>query len=69
MDKANTLAGLGCSENTFGHLGFTGTSFWIDLEKARGAVILTNATQSYWYERSGLTNLRKTIGEAIWKLP
>lgn len=68
MDKNNTLAGIGCSDKTFGHLGFTGTSFWIDIEKSRGAVILSNATQSYWYERSGLTKLRKTLGEAIWKL-
>ena len=68
LDTENTLAGKGCSARTFGHLGFTGTSFWIDLEKMRGAVILTNATQSYWYERSGLATLRKAIGEAIWKL-
>lgn len=67
MDLENTLAGKGCSALTFGHLGFTGTSFWIDLEKMRGSVILTNATQSYWYERSGLTALRKNLGAAIWK--
>lgn len=66
MDLENTLAGKGCSLNTFGHLGFTGTSFWIDLEKMRGAVILTNATQTYWYERSGPALLRKSIGTAIW---
>jgi len=68
MDTENTLAGKGSSNKTFGHLGFTGTSFWIDLEKMRGSVILTNATQSYWYERSGLIKLRKSLGEAIWKL-
>lgn len=68
MDSTNTLAGKGCSNKTFGHLGFTGTSFWIDLQRQRGAVILTNATQTYWYERTGLTHLRKTLGEAIWKL-
>ncbi len=68
MDPENTLAGQGCSLRTFGHLGFTGTSFWIDLETQRGAVILTNATQSYWYERSGLNDLRKKLGAAIWKL-
>ena len=65
-DTQNTLAGKGCSTFTFGHLGFTGTSFWIDLEKMRGSVILTNATQSYWSDRSGLTHLRKSIGSAIW---
>jgi hypothetical protein len=67
-DLENTLAGMGCSKFTFGHLGFTGTSFWIDLEKKKAAVILTNATQSYWYERSGLAELRKNLGSAIWKL-
>lgn len=68
QDLENTLAGKGCSKMTFGHTGFTGTSFWIDQKKMRGAVILTNATQSYWYERSGLTHLRKNLGEAIWNL-
>lgn len=67
MDPENTLAGKGASLKTFGHLGFTGTSFWIDTEKNKGAVILTNATQTYWYERSGLADLRRTMGEAIWK--
>lgn len=68
MDPQNTLAGLGANTKTFGHLGFTGTSFWIDSETQKGSVILTNATQTYWYERSGLTHLRKTLGEAIWKV-
>lgn len=68
QDLENTLAGKGCSNKTFGHLGFTGTSFWIDLEKKRGAVILTNATQTFWYERSGLSDLRRKLGSAIWLL-
>lgn len=68
MDPENTLAGKGATTRTFGHLGFTGTSFWINPETNIGAVILTNATQTYWYERSGLTNLRKTLGAAIWRM-
>ena len=68
MDPENTLAGKGATIKTFGHLGFTGTSFWINPETARGVVILTNATQSYWYERSGLTTLRKTLGASLWRL-
>lgn len=67
-DPENSLAGQGCNKKTFGHLGFTGTSFWINLEQGKGSVILTNATQSYWYERSGLTELRKKLGQAIWRL-
>jgi hypothetical protein len=63
-----SLAGKGCSSKTFGHLGFTGTSIWIDCEKKRGAVILTNATQNYWYDRKGLTTLRKELGRLIWSL-
>ena len=68
MDPDNTLAGVGSTTKTFGHLGFTGTSFWINPETNIGAVILTNATQTYWYERSGLIKLRKELGTAIWKM-
>lgn len=67
-DLENTLAGKGCSAKTFGHLGFVGTSFWIDLEKMRGSVILTNGVQSYWYDKAGLNHLRKCIGSSIWKV-
>lgn len=72
MDPGKTLAGVGASSLTFGHLGFTGTSFWIDLNPSsascpKGAVILTNATQTYWYDREGLNHLRRTLGELIWK--
>ena len=66
QDLENTLAGKGCSKNTFGHLGFTGTSFWIDIEKNIGHVILTNATQNYWYSREGLTKIRKELGRLSW---
>ncbi len=62
----NTLAGLGCSKSTFGHLGFTGQSIWIDAEKMKGHVILSNATKYYWYEKAGLNDIRRAIGEVIW---
>jgi len=65
-DPNETLAGLGCSKNTFGHLGFTGTSVWIDTDTYRASIILTNATESYWYERSGLKLLRQSLGQMIW---
>jgi CubicO group peptidase (beta-lactamase class C family) len=63
----NTLAGFGCSQNTFGHLGFTGTSVWIDCDKKKANIILTNATKKYWYEKQGLNDLRRAIGEIIWQ--
>jgi len=65
---SSSLAGANASLQTFGHLGFTGTSIWIDLEKRKGSVILTNATQNYWYERAGLNLLRRTLGEMIFSL-
>jgi len=66
LDLENTLAGQGCSNKTFGHLGFTGTSIWIDGSRGLGHIILSNATQNYWYDRSGLNTLRRSIGSFIW---
>jgi CubicO group peptidase (beta-lactamase class C family) len=62
-----TLAGKGCSKFTFGHLGFTGTSIWIDPERMLGHVILSNATKYHWFDKDGLNGLRRAIGEAVWK--
>lgn len=67
-DPKNTLAGIGCSPQTFGHLGFTGTSIWIDPERKWGQIILSNVTKLYWYERSNLNEIRKEIGKRIWSL-
>lgn len=62
----NTLAGNGCGPHTFGHLGFTGTSIWIDPDKMLGHVILSNATKLHWYDKQGLNDLRRSVGEAVW---
>lgn len=67
LDLENSNAGKGCSKYTFGHLGFTGTSIWIDPELKLGHVILTNATKYYWYDKKELPMLRKQIGEIVWK--
>jgi len=40
----NSVAGQYVSPKSFGHLGYTGTSFWIDIEKSVVIVILTNRT-------------------------
>jgi hypothetical protein len=62
----STLAGKGCGHHTFGHLGFTGTSIWIDPDKSLGHVILSNATKLHWYNKQGLNDLRRALGEVIW---
>jgi CubicO group peptidase (beta-lactamase class C family) len=39
-----TSAGRGLSGRSRGHLGFSGTSLWIDPERAVAVVLLTNRT-------------------------
>jgi len=39
---ADSSCGHFFSKKTVGHLGFTGTSFWMDLEKEINVVLLTN---------------------------
>ncbi len=68
-NPAATLAGIGCGIQTFGHLGFTGTSIWIDPDKMLGHVILSNATKYYWYDKLGLNDMRRAIGEIVWNRP
>jgi CubicO group peptidase (beta-lactamase class C family) len=41
-DLESSSAGKYFSRNTVGHLGFTGTSFWMDLDRAAVVVLLTN---------------------------
>lgn len=62
-----TLAGAGCTDRTFGHLGFTGTSIWIDSVKKIGHVVLSNATKLYWYDKKSLNEFRRTLGKKIWE--
>ncbi len=38
----NSSAGSYFSANSVGHLGFTGTSFWIDLDRSITVILLTN---------------------------
>lgn len=62
-----SLAGTGCSNLTFGHLGFTGTSIWIDCQRKVGQVLLTNAVKLYWFDKKELNPLRRKIGQLVWK--
>lgn len=66
--EGNSLAGKGCSELTFGHLGFTGTSIWIDPKRMIGVVFLTNAVKHYWYDKDVLNFYRRKIGAKIWSV-
>lgn len=67
LNVNNTLAGAGCGGHTFGHLGFTGTSVWIDPEQMRGHVILSNATKNHWFDKNNLNEFRRKAGKIIWE--
>jgi len=41
-EETNSSSGKLFSKNTAGHLGFTGTSFWMDLDRSIIVVLLTN---------------------------
>lgn len=41
-NSPDVFAGSGFSDKSFGHTGFTGTSFWIDPEKKLKIIIMTN---------------------------
>ncbi len=41
-DPANSQAGKYFSKNSIGHLGFTGCSFWADLDQGFHVILLTN---------------------------
>lgn len=66
VNPNETLAGRGCGPSTFGHLGFTGTSIWIDPDKMKGHVILSNATKHHWFDKENLNDIRRAIGEVVW---
>jgi CubicO group peptidase (beta-lactamase class C family) len=40
--RTGSSCGQGFSQNSIGHLGFTGTSFWMDLERSVIVILLTN---------------------------
>ncbi len=42
-----STAGTNMSPGSFGHLGFTGTSLWIDPVRERAYILLTNRTHSH----------------------
>lgn len=43
-ETPDSSAGAALSKDSFGHLGFTGTSLWIDPQKERIFILLTNRT-------------------------
>ena len=65
-DPQSSLAGSKSCLQTFGHLGFTGTSMWISPKNKKAIVVLTNETLKYWYDRKKLASFRKTLHDLLW---
>ena len=61
-----SLAGEGFSPFTFGHLGFTGTMIWVDLERRKAASVLSNGTRDGWYKKDELNKVRKSVSTIFW---
>lgn len=66
MNPQETLAGKGCGPLTFGHLGFTGASIWIDPDQMKGHIILSNSTKFHWFDKDNLNHIRRAVGELVW---
>ena len=55
-------------EHTVGHLGFTGTSFWLDIQKEVGIVLLTNRTfpKATQETQKKMAEFRPYMNDFIW---
>jgi CubicO group peptidase (beta-lactamase class C family) len=52
------------SSRSIGHTGFTGTGLWIDLERQRFSVLLTNRVHPSRHVESGIRGLRRAFNHA-----
>lgn len=57
--------GDGCSPDTIGHTGFTGTGLWIDFGRGLAWTLLTNRVHPSRHTDSGIFALRPAVGEAL----
>jgi CubicO group peptidase (beta-lactamase class C family) len=61
-----TTAGQLASDDTFGHLGFTGTSLWIDREKNMAVILLTNRTYPNRSYGKRISEIRARVADAAY---
>jgi CubicO group peptidase (beta-lactamase class C family) len=63
-DPATRAAGRYFSPRSVGHLGFTGTSFWLDLDSGQMVVLLTNRVHLGRDDKAGIAAFRPRFHEA-----
>jgi len=61
---SDSSCGRGFSQNSVGHLGFTGASFWMDLEQSVIVILLTNRVHPS-RENEGIKKFRPEIHDAV----
>ncbi len=68
--SGDSAAGRRFSPASIGHLGFTGTSFWMDLEQDLIAILLTNRTFPRVEEgdRERMKGFRQECHDLIWQV-
>ena len=57
--------GDGCSGDTIGHTGFTGTGLWIDFKHGIAWSLLTNRVHPSRHVETGIVKLRREVGNLI----
>lgn len=65
--RPTSSSGTYFSDKTIGHLGFTGTSFWLDCSEMRGVILLTNRVFC-GKDLTGIQKFRPDVHDAIVKI-
>jgi CubicO group peptidase (beta-lactamase class C family) len=52
-------------EHAVGHLGFTGTSLWLDLRHRRWVALLTNRVHPSRTQTAAIKDLRRAVGDTV----
>jgi len=68
VQQAGWHGGEGHSPRTIGHLGFTGTGLWIDLDRGIGWTLLTNRVHPSRHTDTGIMALRRETGSLVGRL-
>jgi CubicO group peptidase (beta-lactamase class C family) len=63
-DASNSSAGRYFSANSVGHLGFTGTSFWLDLDREMAVILLSNRVHPS-RDNEKIKNFRPLLHDAV----
>jgi CubicO group peptidase (beta-lactamase class C family) len=61
-----SMAGARASKNTVGHLGFTGTSVWLDRDRGAHAIFLTNRVHPR-RDNERIKTVRPAVHDAVWE--